>query len=225
MKGTIKWFSIDKRYGFVIGEDGIERYVGLQDLQGAEMARPGSPVAFQDVPGVQKPRAIQVRVLPQPIGSGNDPAGESGSPAAQGSVPAGRAPHREPLSERGSWVLALSPRDVVAIQAAVPHARVVTPPQAEVLRLAKAVCRAGDLAGKVNEQVNWNKLPVQAISDAQRGLAGAAEQVEQVVEELVRMLGLESRAPLASAAPGTGPRAAAAPVPAVERASVGGRNG
>lgn len=48
MKGTIKWFSTDKGYGFITGNDNQDRYFHVQAIVGSELPNPGDIVTFTE---------------------------------------------------------------------------------------------------------------------------------------------------------------------------------
>lgn len=47
MQGKVKWFSLDKGYGFVVGEDGVDCYFHVRDVVGADLPRIGDVVDFE----------------------------------------------------------------------------------------------------------------------------------------------------------------------------------
>ena len=64
MTGTIKKLMTDKGFGFVRGEDGVERFFHYTSVQGADFndLREGETVSFEDDPSNPKgPRARDIR--------------------------------------------------------------------------------------------------------------------------------------------------------------------
>ena len=63
MKGTVKWFSSDKGYGFVVGDDNIERYVNVQDVKGVHLPKNGDIVEFEHRAGKKGPRCSNLSIV------------------------------------------------------------------------------------------------------------------------------------------------------------------
>jgi CspA family cold shock protein len=62
MIGKVKWFSAEKGYGFIEGEDGAEVFVhfsAIQD-QGFKTLTEGQEVEFEIVEGARGPQAANV---------------------------------------------------------------------------------------------------------------------------------------------------------------------
>lgn len=62
MEGQVKWFSEQKGYGFIIGEDGIERFFGIRDIAGVELPHNEDTVSFEPAEGEKGPKAANVSI-------------------------------------------------------------------------------------------------------------------------------------------------------------------
>ncbi|WP_303856409.1 cold shock domain-containing protein [Allisonella histaminiformans] len=65
MKGTIKWFSAEKGYGFIEKEDGGDVFVHFSAIQsdGFKTLNEGQQVEFDVVSGARGDQAANVRVI------------------------------------------------------------------------------------------------------------------------------------------------------------------
>lgn len=63
MQGIVKWYSVEKRYGFILGEDAIDRYFHERDVSSAEVPVGGDIVTFRHQSGRNGAYAIHVQVL------------------------------------------------------------------------------------------------------------------------------------------------------------------
>jgi CspA family cold shock protein len=72
LQGTVKWFSQDKGYGFIVGVDGTERYFNVQSVKGVSLPKTGANVEFLPTDGSRGPRAAEVKVLSQPAGHNDE---------------------------------------------------------------------------------------------------------------------------------------------------------
>ena len=64
MKGTVKWFSAEKGYGFIEKEDGGDVFVHFSAIQsdGFKTLNEGQQVEFDVVSGARGDQAANVRV-------------------------------------------------------------------------------------------------------------------------------------------------------------------
>jgi cold shock CspA family protein len=60
--GTVQWFSNSKGYGFIRGQDGVERFFHVTDLAGDFMPDRGDSVFFQSKQHGKGPRATGIRL-------------------------------------------------------------------------------------------------------------------------------------------------------------------
>lgn len=70
--GRVKWFSSEKGYGFIVGADGVQRYYGVRDVQGAELPKTGDQVTFTHVASRKGPRAVGVVLLSRTARPGDE---------------------------------------------------------------------------------------------------------------------------------------------------------
>ena len=65
MKGTVKWFSAEKGYGFIEKEDGGDVFVHFSAIQsdGYKTLNEGQQVEFDVVSGARGDQAANVRVI------------------------------------------------------------------------------------------------------------------------------------------------------------------
>ena len=60
--GVVKWFNVDKGYGFITTDDGVtDLYVHYTEVLGASALHEGDQVEFEIAPGTRGPQARQVR--------------------------------------------------------------------------------------------------------------------------------------------------------------------
>ena len=72
MQGTVKWFSNEKGFGFIVGTDGTERYFDVRSVKGASLPKSGATVAFSAADGSGGPAAIDVEILSQAVRNSDD---------------------------------------------------------------------------------------------------------------------------------------------------------
>ncbi len=65
MKGTVKWFSAEKGYGFIEGEDGKDIFVHFSAIKadGFKTLNEGQQVEFDAIDGARGKQAANVVVL------------------------------------------------------------------------------------------------------------------------------------------------------------------
>ena len=63
MKGKVKWFSREKGFGFITGEDGIDRFFNVQSIKGSELPNYGDIVEFEHQEGKKGTRATNVVII------------------------------------------------------------------------------------------------------------------------------------------------------------------
>ena len=64
MKGTVKWFSAEKGYGFIEREEGGDVFVHFSAIQadGFKTLNEGQKVDFEIIDGARGPQAANVKV-------------------------------------------------------------------------------------------------------------------------------------------------------------------
>jgi len=60
VQGKVKWFSEEKGYGYIVGDDEKDHYFNVREVQGADLPRNGDLVAFESSEGQRGPRATAV---------------------------------------------------------------------------------------------------------------------------------------------------------------------
>jgi CspA family cold shock protein len=66
-KGTIKWFSPEKGYGFIDGNDGVRRFFHVADTVGDFSPKTGNFILFEPRNDRKGPRAVSVRLNPDSL--------------------------------------------------------------------------------------------------------------------------------------------------------------
>lgn len=72
MQGTVKWFSNEKGFGFIVGADGTERYFHVRSVKGATLPKSGAAVAFSPAEGHKGPAAADIEILSQAARDSDD---------------------------------------------------------------------------------------------------------------------------------------------------------
>ena len=65
MRGTVKWFSLEKQYGFLLpDDDGPDIFVHLADVQraGLRELREGQEIEFDVIPNKGKQKAVNLSI-------------------------------------------------------------------------------------------------------------------------------------------------------------------
>lgn len=70
MQGTVKWFSLDKGYGFITSDDKQDHYFNVQGIQGSDLPSIGDIVEFNSARGHKGPRATSVVIIEKSRPSG-----------------------------------------------------------------------------------------------------------------------------------------------------------
>ncbi len=63
MTGRVKFFSQTKGYGYIVGDEALEYYVTVRDIEGADLPRNGDLVQFEPTSNQRGPKAIKVQLL------------------------------------------------------------------------------------------------------------------------------------------------------------------
>ncbi|WP_408467465.1 cold-shock protein [Paraburkholderia fungorum] len=63
MRGTVKWFSTKRGYGFIVGQDEIDYHVSVRDVSGVTLPANGDTVEFEVTQGKRASRATRVTVV------------------------------------------------------------------------------------------------------------------------------------------------------------------
>ncbi len=63
MRGNIRWYSEELEGGFLLGEDGVERYVDSEDVTDSTPPQSGDVVEFEHRDTSEGPRAVDVRTI------------------------------------------------------------------------------------------------------------------------------------------------------------------
>ena len=63
MRGNIRWYSEELEGGFLLGEDGVERYVDSEDVTDSTPPQSGDVVEFEHRDTSEGPRAVDVRII------------------------------------------------------------------------------------------------------------------------------------------------------------------
>jgi CspA family cold shock protein len=65
--GRVKWFSLEKGFGFVESDEGADVYLSASALpEGVATVKPGTKLEFGIVEGKKGPQALTVRIIDEP---------------------------------------------------------------------------------------------------------------------------------------------------------------
>ncbi len=73
MKGTVKWFSSDKGYGFITSHEDKDHYFNVQSITGASLPDNGDSVEFKPTKGDKGAKAINVVIVKKAPKSAQQP--------------------------------------------------------------------------------------------------------------------------------------------------------
>lgn len=62
-KGTVKWFSHEKGYGFIACDEGPDHYVHVTDIRGSQLPNNGDAVEFESTEGKKGKAAANVTII------------------------------------------------------------------------------------------------------------------------------------------------------------------
>lgn len=62
MEGKVKWFSQEKGFGFIYGDDEIERFFHIRDVKGGDLPSNGDIVSFSHQDAKKGPRASDIEI-------------------------------------------------------------------------------------------------------------------------------------------------------------------
>ena len=74
--GRVKWFSIEKGFGFISSDEGEDVYLAASALpEGVTTVKPGTKLEFGVAEGRKGPQALSVRIIDAPPSLANSKAG------------------------------------------------------------------------------------------------------------------------------------------------------
>ncbi len=62
MQGTVKWFSLEKGYGFITSDSGEDHYFNVPSIKGSSLPSNGDVVIFESESGNKGKRASNVTI-------------------------------------------------------------------------------------------------------------------------------------------------------------------
>lgn len=72
MKGTVKWFSKQKGYGYIVAESQDEHYFNIQAIEGTQLPKAGDVVEFTAYTGRKSLNAKNIKILESHATDTND---------------------------------------------------------------------------------------------------------------------------------------------------------
>ncbi|WP_029523562.1 cold shock domain-containing protein [Persephonella sp. KM09-Lau-8] len=73
MKGVIKWFSKERGYGFILGEDNKNYFVHIKDIEGLDIPKEKDIVEFEITETEKGAQAINVKIIEKNTEKNTDP--------------------------------------------------------------------------------------------------------------------------------------------------------
>lgn len=73
MQGVVKWFSVEKGYGFIAPDGGQDHYFNVHDLNGASLPSNGDLVQFESKAGNKGPIAFNITITAKAPAQNNRP--------------------------------------------------------------------------------------------------------------------------------------------------------
>ena len=66
--GRVKWFSLEKGFGFIASEEGEDVYLAATSLpEGVATVKPGTKIEFSIIDSRKGPHAMSVRIIDAPV--------------------------------------------------------------------------------------------------------------------------------------------------------------
>ena len=66
--GRVKWFSLEKGFGFISNDEGEDVYLAASSLpEGVATVKPGTKIEFSIIDSRKGPQAMSVRIIDAPV--------------------------------------------------------------------------------------------------------------------------------------------------------------
>ena len=66
--GRVKWFSLEKGFGFISNDEGEDVYLAASSLpEGVATVKPGTKIEFSVIDSRKGPQAMSVRIIDAPV--------------------------------------------------------------------------------------------------------------------------------------------------------------
>ena len=66
--GRVKWFSLEKGFGFISNDEGEDVYLAATSLpEGVATVKPGTKIEFSIIDSRKGPQAMSVRIIDSPV--------------------------------------------------------------------------------------------------------------------------------------------------------------